>query len=114
MRALKDEFARLKPRLERAGVKDSVEGAYARAMLALIPALIEHLAAEEKRQAAKSQTFEGVGGALANVVYQALRYTFEQPERLGALGAIVGQIYSSVRPLLERTSGGIFLPGGEQ
>lgn len=112
MSDLSYEFERLRPQLLREGKRSSSDGAYARAMLSVMPHVIAHFEREQKFKVSPEHLVDGMANMLANVVLAMLRAAIAEDARTKALDVITKHIVESVRPQIARSAGGIILPNG--
>lgn len=111
MSDLRQEFERLRPMLLQEGRKLTHEGAYARAMLNLVPAFITHLEREAKHGIKAEHVFDGNVNALANVLLHLIRTCIQAPKHQHALENALRHLEAGVLPKLSVSAGGVILPG---
>lgn len=109
---LRDEFERLKPHLREEARKPTSDGAYARAMLIIMPHVILWLEKEKKADTLPQQVIEGAANFLPNVLLHVLRATIEAGAQPKALEVVLRHIETSLKPMVGKTAGGIIVPGG--
>lgn len=109
---LHEEFERIRPHLLREARAPTSDGAYARAMLLVMPALLDWLARERKAETRPDQVVDGLANLLPNVLVQALRATIETGAQLSALEVVLRHVDRQSRPMLGMTAKGIIVPDG--
>lgn len=114
MPALQQEFERIRPTLLQEGRKCDREGAYARGMLALVPAFIAHMRREQAHAAIDAHdVLDGMANVLSNLAYHTIIETVSEPaQRPHAFAAMLRHIDKGVAPMLRRTAGGVIVPNG--
>lgn len=107
---LSKEFLKLRAELERDKALMNADGAYARAMLTIYPAVVDFLERERRLDLQGWQTVEGVANLTANLVFHTLLVHQPKTERLHALDRVLAHINKLTRAKLDAHRSPIMLP----
>lgn len=108
---LREDWINFRLRCEQTAPQKTAEGAYARAMLKLMPALVDYLTEEVKAGTHPRFIHEAIAAAAANFALHSIGMTANN--RAIAYADFLARIDSMVKPRLDRTTKGILIPNGE-
>lgn len=110
--SIRDGFERAKPHLEALQNKKGAQATNARALLKLLPPMLDFLEDEQRRDSSPHDTFDAIGNAFGNMIGQALVTTTPKLERVDRLDEVLMQIRTAIVEQLRarQAQSGIILP----